>query len=104
MMEILLAAVLMGVLFIIAFILGALFVRHLIMEAQEQARYDRMSEEYFKMAGANGWNSPRPYVPPRPRTPRRRILPHLDKIDRMMHEGKRATVMVRAGDRKGVTR
>ena len=90
-----------GALMVCTFILGALFCKHLIEDAQEQARYDAMRSEYYKLAGVKSIADPRPYVPPRARTPRSNgLLPGMSKLDRMLHEGKRGTIMWRAGDRK----
>lgn len=98
---IVIAVLLSGILMVLFFVLGALFCRHLIVEAQEQARYDAMRNEYYRMAGVKNIADPRPYVPPRPRTPRaHRMLPGLSQIDRLMREGKRGTVMWSARDRK----
>lgn len=94
-------AILLGIIMIGIFILGALFNKHLTEDAQEQARYDAMRNEYYRLAGVKSIADPRPYVPPRPRTPRGRvILPGMSKLDRLMREGKRGTIMWRAGDRK----
>ena len=83
------------------FVLGMLFMRHIIHEEQQEARYDAMRYEYYRMAGVQRPSDPRPYVPPRPATPgARRMLPGMDKLERIMREGKRGTVMWRAGDRK----
>ena len=96
-----LSVLLVGVLMVLTFVLGALFSKHLIEDAQEQARYDAMRNEYYRLAGVKTVADPRPYVPPRPKAPRvRTILPGMSQLDRMLHEGKRGTIMWRAGDRK----
>ena len=83
------------------FVLGMLFMRALYHDAQEEARYDARRYEYYRLAGVQKASDPRPYVPPRPVTPRgRRMLPGMDALARLMKEGKRGTVMWRAGDRK----
>ena len=92
---------LLGLVFVGVFVLGMLFMRNIVHDEQQEARYDAMRYEYYRMAGVQKPSDPRPYVPPRPVTPRaRKILPGMDKIDRLMREGKRGTVMWRAGDRK----
>ena len=96
---ILLAILVFGIMFVCVFIVGGLYTRHLIDDAREQMRYDRLREEYFRLADVRRIADPRPYVPPR--IPKRAfILPHMDKLDRMMRAGKRGTIMWRAGDRK----
>lgn len=89
------------------FTLGAFFAHHFIMDAYDEARYDRMQSEWYKVTGYRQPGDPKPYVPPRnvvpnprPRTPRNRILPGMGALDRALKEGKRGTVMWRAGDRK----
>ena len=100
-MYIVLAILLFGAMMVCVFICGALFCKHLIEDAQEQARYDAMRNEYYKLAGVKTIADPRPYVPPMPRTPRKNImLPGMNKLDRLLHEGTRGTIMWRAGDRK----
>ena len=105
-MYILLGILLLGVFFICAFILGGLFARHLILDALDEARQQRQTEEYYRLAGVRTQSDPKPYVPPtiRPRTPRVRYLPCMNTLDRLLHEGKRGTIMVRAGDRRKETR
>ena len=101
-MYIVFAIIIFGVMFVCAFIIGGIFARHLIMDALDEARRQRQSEEYYRLAGYHHVGDPKPYVPPtlRPRTPRARILPHMSTLDRLLHEGKRGTIMVRAGDNK----
>ena len=100
-MYIVIGVIVSGVLMVLFFILGAMFCRHLVMEAQEQARYDAMRYESYRLAGVQKMADPRPYVPPRPRTPRARgWLPGLTQLDRMMREGKRGTILWRPEDRK----
>lgn len=83
------------------FILGMLFMRYIVHDEQQEARCDAMRYEYYRLAGVQKPSDPRPYVPPRPVTPRaKRMLPGMDKLERIMREGKRGTVMWRAGDRK----
>ena len=91
----------LGFLFTIVFVLGMLFMRYIVHDEQQEARYDAMRYEYYRLAGVQKPSDPRPYVPPRPVTPRaKRMLPGMDKLERIMREGKRGTVMWRAGDRK----
>lgn len=98
---IVLAIIFMGVMFVGVFVLGVLLMKHVYRDAQQEARYDALSLEYYRMAGVKTIADPRPYVPPRPVTPRRRtMLPGMNALDRLIHEGKRGTIMWRAGDRK----
>ena len=96
------AFIIMGI-----FVLGAMFARMMILEAQADAKQDKLREEYYRLAGVKTLSDPRPYVPPRaivnprPRAPRSRmILPGMGTLDRLMKEGKRGTIMWRAGDRQ----
>ena len=100
-MYIVLGILLVGIMMVCVFILGGLYSRHLILDALDEARRQRASEEYYRMAGARTADDPKPYIPPtlRPRTPRARTIPHMNTLDRLLHEGKRGTIMVRAGDR-----
>lgn len=96
-----LGVLLVGLMMTCMFVCGALFMKMSYRDAQEDARYDAMRYEYYRMAGTQRPTDPRPYVPPRPVTPRRRpILPGMSALDRLMKEGKRGTVMWRAGDRQ----
>lgn len=97
--------VLVGILMVCVFILGGLYTRHLIMDALDEARSQRMTEDYYRLAGVRSASDPKPYIPPtaRPKTPRARILPHMNTLDRLLHEGRRGTIMVRAGDRNKKT-
>lgn len=95
-----LAIMVTGFIILGVFVLGMLFMRHIVHEEQQEARYDAMRYEYYRLAGVQKPSDPRPYVPPKPVTPRaRRVLPCMDKLERLMHEGKRGTVMWRAGDK-----
>jgi hypothetical protein len=100
-MEIILFVLILGVMMVCVFILGGLFSRRLILDALDEARRERMTEDYYRLAGVRSESDPKPYVPPtiRPRAPRSRYLPHMNTLDRLLHEGKRGTIMVRAGDR-----
>ena len=100
-MYIILAIVLLGIMMVCVFIIGGIFARHLMLDALAEARRERMTEDYYRLAGVRTATDPRPYVPPtlRPRTPRSRMLPHMNTLDRLLHEGRRGTIMVRAGDR-----
>lgn len=100
-MYIILAIILVGILMVCVFILGGLYTRHLIFDALDEARCQRVAEDYYRMAGVQKQGDPKPYIPPtvRPRAPRSRFIPHMNTLDRLLHEGKRGTIMVRAGDR-----
>jgi hypothetical protein len=96
-----LAVLVTGFIILGVFVLGMLFMKHIVHEEQQEARYDAMRYEYYRLAGVQKPTDPRPYVPPRPQTPRaHRILPGMDKLERLMQERKRGTIMWRAGDRK----
>jgi len=96
-----LAVLLVGLMMTGLFVLGALFMKASYRDAQEEARYDALRYEYYKVAGVQKPTDPRPYVPPRPVTPRRRaMLPGMSALDRLMREGKRGTLMWRAGDKQ----
>lgn len=98
-----LAVLLVGLMMTGLFTLGAIFMRNVYRDAQEEARYDALRNEYFRLAGVKCASDPRPYVPPRPITPRRTaFLPGMSALDRLMKEGKRGTIMWRAGDRQKV--
>ena len=100
-----LAVALVGLIMVGIFTLGAFFAVRLITDAQDDARYDRLRQEYYMMAGYRNPGDPKPYVPPksavitRSKTPRNRMLPGMSALDRLMKEGKRGTMMWRAGDR-----
>jgi len=102
---IVLTVALVGLIMVGIFTLGALFAVHLITDAQDDARYDRLRQEYYMMAGYRHPGDPKPYVPPKSvvitqrKTPRNRLLPGMSALDRLMKEGKRGTMMWRAGDR-----
>ena len=87
---------------ILAFILGGICTRRVMLDALDEARRQRQMEEYYRLCGYQKVGDPMPYVPPtiRPRTPRSRFLPHMDKLDRILHEGKRGTIMVSAEERE----
>ena len=90
-----------GLMFVCIFALGALFMKSAYRDAQQEARYDQQRLEYYRLAGVQKPTDPRPYVPPRPIIPRRRtMLPGMSKLDRLMKEGKRGTILWRAGDHK----
>ena len=101
-----LAVILAGLMMVGLFILGMLFAIRVLTDAQDDAKYDRLREEYYKLAGFKQLGDPMPYVPPRSvvlpkrKTPRNKILPGMNTLDRLMKEGKRGTVMWRAGDRQ----
>lgn len=101
-MYIVLGIFLFCVMSVCTFILGGLFARHLIMDALDEARCQRHAEEYYRLSGYQQVGDPKPYVPPttRPKAPRARLIPCMNKLDRLLHEGKRGTILVRAGDRR----
>lgn len=89
-----------GLMMVGVFVLGMLFMSMIFHDEQREARHDLLREEYYKLAGVHKPTDPRPYVPPIPRTPRgKRFLPGMNALERLMREGKRGTVMWRAGDR-----
>ena len=101
-MYIVLAIILVGIMFVGIFVIGAMFSRHILLDALEDARHDQLRQEYYRMAGVRTPTDPKPYVPPRirPVAPQtRRFIPCMSKLDRLLREGKRGTIMVRAGDR-----
>lgn len=104
------AIILLGIMATGIFVLGAMFMRHMYREAQEDARHDMLRYEFYQLAGVQRPTDPKPYVPPRqvgrpyvsprPNTPRSRMMaPGMSAIERRLKEGKRATIMWRAGDR-----
>ena len=99
-MYIALAILIVGVILVFIFVLGGLYTRHIILDSLDEARRQRMAEEYYRLAGVRSLADPKPYVPPtiRPRTPGVRMLPHMNTLDRLLHEGKRGTIMVRPSD------
>lgn len=101
-MYIVLGFLLVGIVMVCVFILGGIFARHLMMDALDEARQQRANEEYYRLAGYQHVGDPKPYVPPtlRPKAPRSKMLPHMNTLDRLLHEGKRGTIMVRAGDHR----
>lgn len=92
---------------LVIFIAGVLFGQRLIRNAIDDARYDRLKEEYYRLAGYRRPGDPKPYVPPksviiqRKRVPRSRMLPGMGALDRAMREGKRGTIMWNAGEARG---
>lgn len=93
--------ILVAIMMIGSFMAGAFFMKTLYRDAQEDARYDTMRYEYYRMANVQNMASPRPYVPPKPVTPMRRwVSPHMGALDRRLKEGKRGVIMCRAGDRQ----
>ena len=84
-----------------SFIAGASYMKSVYRDAQEDARRDAMRYEHYRMAGVQSPASPRPYIPPKPRTPKSRyVLPHIGTMARRLKEGKRTVIMWRAGDRR----
>ena len=101
-MYIIFAIVLLGIMFVCTFIIGGIFTRHMMMDALNEARHQRQAEEYYRLAGYQHAGDPKPYIPPtiNPRAPRAKIIPHMNTLNRLLREGKRGTIMVRAGDRR----
>ena len=64
-MYIVLAIILVGIMFVGIFVIGALFSRHILLDALEDARHDQLRQEYYRMAGVRTPTDPKPYVPPR---------------------------------------
>lgn len=96
-----LAILIVGLMMTGFFVLGMLFMKNTYHDAQEDARHEQLRQEYYRLAGVQKPSDPRPYVPPRPITPRKRLLlPGMSALDRLMREGKRGTILWRAGDRK----
>ena len=95
------AVVIFGILFLCAFICGGLYTRHLMLDALDEARRQRQAEEYYRLAGYQKVGDPKPYIPPtlRPKTPKARSIPHMSTLDRLLHEGKRGTILVRADEK-----
>ena len=100
-MYMVLGIILLVILGVCIFLLGGLYTRHILLDALNEARRQRFTEEYYRLSGTRSQSDPRPYIPPteRPKTPRSRYLPYMNKLDRLLREGKRGTIMVRAGDR-----
>ena len=101
-----LAVILFGFLLVGVFVLGMFVAVRLLTDAQDDARYDRLREEYYRLAQFRNLGDPKPYIPPksavlpRGKTPRNCVLPCMSALDRRMKEGKRGTIMWRAGDRQ----
>ena len=81
---------------ILAFILGGIYTRRVMLDALDEARRQRQMEEYYRLCGYQKVGDPTI----RPKTPRARVLPHMNRLDRILHEGKRGTILVTAEDRK----
>ena len=62
-MEIVVLAILFGILMVLSFILGAYFCCRVIYSAQKDARTDVFRYEYYKLAGVRNPSDPQPYVP-----------------------------------------
>lgn len=98
-----LAVVLAGLMMVGIFTLGALFAIRIITDAHDESQYDRLREEYYKLAGYRNDGDPKPYFPPRQAAEyTHRMLPGMSALDRMMKNGKRGTIMWRAGDKSKV--
>lgn len=100
-MYIVLAILFTGVMMVCMFILGGVYTKNVMLDALDEARQQRTNEEYYRLAGYRQAGDPKPYVPPtvRPKAPRARYIPHMNALNRLLREGKRGTIMVRAGDR-----
>jgi hypothetical protein len=98
-MYIILGIILCGIAAVCIFILGGLFTRHLMLDALDEARRERMMEDAYRFCGVKHPDDPKPYIPPtmRPKTPRNRYIPGMSALDRLLREGKRGTIMVRGG-------
>ena len=80
-----------------------LFAVRLLSDAREQNQYDRLREEYYRLAGYRQQGDPKPYFPPRQAARyTQRILPGMSALDRMIRQNKRGTIMWRSGDRQKV--
>ena len=98
-----LAVILTGLMMIGIFVLGMLFAVRLLSDAREQNQYDRLREEYYRLAGYRQQGDPKPYFPPRQAARyTQRILPGMSALDRMIRQNKRGTIMWRSGDRQKV--
>ena len=104
-MYIVLAILFTGIMMVCMFILGGVYTKNVLLDALDEARQQRTNEEYYRLAGYKQAGDPKPYVPPtvRPKTPRARYIPHMSTLDRLLHEGKRGTIMVRAGRKDRVS-
>jgi len=97
-MYIVLSVLFAGIMLVLFFVLGALFCRHIMVEAQENAKHEMLKYEFCRLADARTPSDPQPYVPPvAPRA--NGILPGMRELDKLLRKGKRGTVMLRAGDR-----
>ena len=95
-----LTVILTGFVLLGVFVLGMLFMRTIIYNEQQNARYDALHDEYYRLAGVKYPSDPKPYVPPCPVAPRMRaMLPGMDTLGRYIRSGKRGTLMWKAGDR-----
>ena len=98
-----LAILLIAFLFLVVFMIGAWFMRSVMRDAQDEARHQSLQNEYYRLAGVQKSTDPKPYVPPCVRTPRAYgMIPGLGRLERALRNGKRGTIMLRAGDRNRV--
>lgn len=83
------------------FTLGALFALRITTDAHDAEQYDKLREEYYRLAGYRNPGDPKPYVPSMAdaKYTRRRMLPGMNALDRMIKQGRRGTLLWRAGDR-----
>ena len=91
------APIFAGLILVGVFVLGMLFMRTIIRDEERIDRYNRMRQEYYTLAGVKNSSDPLPYVPP---IKKRYPLPYIHSLERMLRQGKRGTVMWRAGDRQ----
>lgn len=98
---IVLAIILVGLMMTGIFTLGALFAIRLTTDAHDEAQYDKLREEYYRLAGYRNSGDPKPYFPSQPAAEyTRRMLPGMSALDKLMKRGQRGTIMWRAGDRQ----
>ena len=96
-----LTVLLVGLMMTGIFTLGALFAVRLTSDAHEQNQYDRLREEYYRMAGYRHAGDPKPYFPTRQAAQyTQKVLPGMSALDRLMKQGKRGTIMWRPEDRQ----
>lgn len=96
-----LAVILTGLMMVGIFTLGALFAIRLTTDAHDEAQYDKLREEYYRLAGYRNPGDQKPYFPPQPAAEyTRQMLPGMSALDKLMKRGQRGTIMWRAGDRR----
>ena len=85
-----------GLILVGVFISGMLFMRSIICDEAMREQYNDIRREYYSLAGVKNMSDPLPYVPP---IQRRSTLPCLYSLERRLRQGRRGTVMWKAGDR-----